>query len=97
MLLAFPDRQCKYGTYMYHKHFISPYFKAHIPLKTRLRWVPNANKINTKKHETNQRNLHLGPNATYIPLTCLCILRYVTQILGLALDVFAFLDTNMLV
>ena len=48
-------------------------YKAHIPLKTRLCWVPNANEINTKKHEmytANARNLRLGPNATCILLTC---------------------------
>ena len=65
--------------------------KAHIPLEWGSRWLPNANEINTKKKEmymVNARNLHLGPNTTYIPLT---------QILGLASGVFAFLDTNMLV
>ena len=50
--------------------------KAHIPLKTHLRWVPKANEINTKKHEmyvANARHLSLGPNATYIPLTCILV------------------------
>ena len=44
-----------------------------MPLKTCLRWVPNANEINTQKHEmymANARNLRLGPYATYISLTC---------------------------
>ena len=45
----------------------------------------------------NARILLLEPNATYIPLTCVWVSRWVTQILGLALGVFAFLDTNMLV
>ena len=27
----------------------------------------------------NARILHLGPNATYIPLTCVWVLRWVTQ------------------
>ena len=62
--------------------------KVHTPLKTCLRWVPNANEINTKKHEmymANARNLCLGHNATYIPLTFrfgvrgnsnFCVFRY---------------------
>ena len=36
------------------------------------RWLPNVNEIYTQKKEmymANARNLHLGPNATYIPLT----------------------------
>ena len=45
----------------------------------------------------NARILHLEPNATYIPLTCVWVLRWVMQILGLASGVFAFLDNNMLV
>ena len=35
-----------------------------------LRWVPNANEINTKKHEMYMANaspLRWGPHATYIP------------------------------
>ena len=44
----------------------------------------------------NAKILHLEPNATYIPLTCVWVSRWVTQILGLASGVFAFLDTNML-
>ena len=46
-----------------------------------------------EKYMANARNLRLGPNATYIPLTCVWVSRWgVTQIL-------AFLDTctNMLV
>ena len=42
------------------------------------RWLPNANEIDTKKHEmymANARYLRLGPNATYIPLTCVGVLR----------------------
>ena len=75
--------------------------EVQIPLKTRLRWVPNANEINTNKHEmymANARNLHLGPNTTYIPLTSVWVWRWgVTQILRLASGGyanFAFLDTN---
>ena len=45
----------------------------------------------------NVRILRLEPNATYIPLTCVWVSLWVTQILGLASGVFAFLDTNMLV
>ena len=36
------------------------------------RWLPNANEIYPKRKEmymANARNLRLGPNATYIPLT----------------------------
>ena len=36
------------------------------------RWLPNANEIYTQKNEmymANARNLRLGLNATYIPLT----------------------------
>ena len=53
-----------------------------------------------KIHEiymVNAKILRLVPNATYIPLTCVWVSRWVTQILGLASGVFAFLDTNMLV
>ena len=35
--------------------------------------------------------------STYIPLTCVWVSRWVTQILGLVSGVFAFFDTNMLV
>ena len=37
------------------------------------------NEIDTKKREmymANVRNLHLGPNATYIPLTCVGVSRW---------------------
>ena len=47
----------------------------------------------------NARNLRLGPNATYIPLTGVGVLRE-TQISGLVSGVkqiFAFLNNNMLV
>ena len=67
--------------------------------------MPNANEINTKKHEmymANTKNLRLGPNATYIPLTLgvWVFALGVTQIFGLVsgvTQIFAFLDTNMLV
>ena len=45
----------------------------------------------------NAKILRLEPNATYIPLTCVGFRVGVTQILGLASGVFAFLDTDMLV
>ena len=35
----------------------------------------------------NMNFLHLEPNATYIPLTCIWVLRWVTQILKFALGV----------
>ena len=53
-----------------------------------------------KQHEiymANAKILCLEPNATYFPLTCVWVSRWVTQILGWASGVFAFLDTNMLV
>ena len=46
------------------------------------RWLPNTNEFNTKKHEVyipNAKILRLGTNATYIPLTCVWVLRWVTQ------------------
>ena len=48
-------------------------FKPIFHWKLGLHWLPNANEIYTKKKEmymANARNLRLGPNATYIPLTC---------------------------
>ena len=57
-------------------------------------------KSTQKKHEmymANAKVLRLVPNATYIQLTCVGVSCLVTQILGLASGVFAFLDTNMLV
>ena len=38
-------------------------------------WLPNANEINTK-NMPNTRTLRLGPNATYIPLTCVGVSRW---------------------
>ena len=57
------------------------------------RWLPNANEIDTNKHEmymANARNLRLGPNATYIPLICGGVLRWVMQILKFALGLMQF-------
>ena len=53
----------------------------------------------------NVSNLRLGPNAIYIPLTCIGVSRWgfalgLTQILKFelgVLQILAFLDTNMLV
>ena len=49
----------------------------------------------------NVKILRWGPNATYVPLTGVGVLRLgLTQILGLAsgvMQIFTFLDTNMLV
>ena len=45
--------------------------------KLGLHWLPNANEINTKKHEmymANAKILRLGPNATYIPLNCVGVM-----------------------
>ena len=58
---------------------INIYCKAHIfHWILGSRWPPNANEIDTKKHEmylANARNLCLVPNATYIPLTCVWVSR----------------------
>ena len=50
-------------------------------------------KSTQKNHDmymANARNLLLGPNATYIPLTCVRVSCKVTQILGLSSGFFAF-------
>ena len=57
----------------------------------------------TKKemYQANARDLQLGPNPTYISLTCIgCFTLEVMQILKFGLgvtQVLEFLDTNMLV
>ena len=59
-------------------HILKPIFHW----KLGLRWLQNANEINTKKHEmymANVKNLCLGRNTTYIPLTRVGVLRWVTQ------------------
>ena len=60
------------------------------------RWLPNAKEIYTKKemYMTNTRNLHLVPNATYIPL-----IRVGGFVLGDAKKIASpnARDTNMLV
>ena len=56
-------------------------------------WPPNANEINTKKNEMYMANaniLRLEPNATYIPLTRVGVLRWVTHI-------FSVFSNNMMV
>ena len=45
-------------------------------------WPPNANEIDTNKHEmymANAKIMRLEPNATHIPLTHIGVLRLVTR------------------
>ena len=47
------------------------HLKSIVHWKCGSRWLPNANEIYMKNemYMANARNLRLGPNATYIPLT----------------------------
>ena len=65
-------------------------FKPIFHWKLGLRWLPNANEINTKKHAmymANAKKLCLVPNTTYIPLTRV----------GVFIGLPNAKDTNMLV
>ena len=68
-----------------HSPSIIAMLKAHIPLKTALALAAQRKLNGHKQHEMympNARILHLEPKATYVPVTRIEVLHWVTYILS---------------
>ena len=59
----------------YPLNIMYEYSKAHIPLEIGYPTQMKSTQKIWNVHAQRARNLHLGPNATYILLTCVGVLR----------------------